>query len=180
VTEPVVHDEMYCDGGLLTPAPSEYGGTYAWCRVRDGQIIDSASGLFLTGPGMPTVENNLTEIIALTQALASLPDRWSGRLYSDNMNALQRAQGRFAMRNVPEEWKEKLFANTRRLGAITYVLLGGHPTDADLASGRRKKDGKPVSQWQRWCDKECCRLADEYWAAKGGSPTRKPKKSKAK
>jgi hypothetical protein len=66
---------------------------------------------------------------------------------------------------VPEWLKDRaLEARSNRQWQYDCILVGGHPTRAELAMGCRK-DGKQVSKWNVWVDKRCRNLA-EKWKAK--------------
>jgi len=160
---------LYTDGGLLSRAHSKDGGTWAWRQVSPaGAVIGSARGIVIPSDlGMDTVENNLTETLAVLYGLESLPDGWAGTLYTDNKNALNRATGmskKFG--GVPDFIKDRVLAVRKRLGNFTAILLGGHPSKKDLANGKRAKDGMPVSIHNVGCDRACQEMADEFWAGK--------------
>jgi hypothetical protein len=62
------------------------------------------------------------------------------------------------MNGIPVAMQERVLLARRRVGAFTVVLLGGHPTKAELKAGRRE-DGMLVSAHNAFCDQECSRLA---------------------
>ena len=50
-----------------------------------------------------------------------------------------------------------------RLGRLCFVLLDGHPTAEQLASGIGKR-GHPVSIHNEYCDWLCNEVKTAYWA----------------
>lgn len=159
--------EAYCDGGVCGPNPSALGGTWAWCHVlRTGPDDEgyrktwSAGAITPEEAGLPAITNNLTELIAAVYCLEDLPDGWGGLLHTDSRITLCRVVkkplGRkpAAMHGIPQWLQDRLHAVKARLGNYTVVLLGGHPTRAELAAGLQK-DGYPVSVHNVWCDQEC-------------------------
>jgi ribonuclease HI len=155
---------VYCDGGVIGRNPSPHGGTWAYCRIdQAGVRVDHASGyVFPVIPGN-TVSNNVSELYAAVRALESLPDGWTGTLYTDShvtecrVNRPRKA----SMKGVPCGLVEDLENVVDRLGTITVVLLGGHPTKAELYAGMRK-DGMLVSSHNVFCDHLCSKLALEF------------------
>ena len=162
---------LYTDGGVIGPNPSLLGGTWAWCHVNEcGQRIRHESGVarpFLRdADGHPVpVTNNNTEMIALTRGLLSLPDGWSGDVYSDSRLALGWTFWNFKHELVPPLLYQKALAARSRLGLVNVVLLDGHPTRAQLAAGTGKRGG-PVSEHNVFCDAECTARAHEAKGAK--------------
>lgn len=152
-------DSIYCDGGVIRKNPSPYGGTWAWCRVIGGVKVEHDSGTVSpTEVGLPAVTNNLTELLAVVKAMASLPDGWDGTLYTDSLVTLRRVavpRGRFA--GIPDDLRGQVVAHRKRLPRMRLTLVTGHPTKTELAKGVSEK-GRPVSQWNVWCDAECQRL----------------------
>lgn len=159
--------EVYADGGVVMVNPSPHGGTWAWCHVAGERAVAEGSGAFPPSAyGMATVSNNLTEFAALLFCLEALPDGWAGRVFTDSGVTLMRFQAPDAvkMNGIPDDLVARLRAVRGRLGELAFVLLGGHPTRKELAAGRRK-DGKPVSRWNVWCDHQCGRRGAESLAA---------------
>lgn len=110
---------------------------------------------------MDTVENNITETIAILLALETLPLGWTGTLYGDNLNSIRRArEPRKIKKVVPSFIREAMVAACDKV-AVQYVLLGGHPTKQELIDGRRK-DGAMVSKWNVMADKLCCIAAENH------------------
>ncbi len=168
-------DGLYADAGLLSPAPSAHGLTWAWRLVSPTGAHITESGVLTPAElRMGTVENNLAETLAILFGLEALPNDWSGVVYSDNLNALRRAGGlRYAWRKgnmvgpvkfggVPVEHRERMRKQWDRLGLYSCVLLGGHPNRKELAAGVRK-DGKPVSIHNVELDRKCQELSSEWW-----------------
>ena len=173
---------IYGDGGLIGRNPSRVGGTYAWCRVNGkGERVHGASGVILSTlegerrllrPGdfvldIP-VTNNISEFLALLLALESLPDNWSGSVYSDSRVTLERLFKSASLANLPLEWIDRGATARRRLGTLVPVLLKGHPSQEDLARGYRvvQTDRGPerrrVSPHNHWCDERCSEQARDY------------------
>lgn len=153
--------EVYADGGVVTENPSPIGGTWAWCHVDEqGERVASGSGG--AGPEFfglhagECVSNNVTEFYALLKAIEPLPEGWSGRILSDSgvtLTRFKRPEGA-RMKGLPPSLVGFMRVAVARLGEVEWVLLGGHPNRKQLAEGVRK-DGKPVSQHNVWCDKKC-------------------------
>lgn len=147
--------ELYCDGGVVGRNPSPIGGTWAFCGVdANGVRILERSGFVPSPEGRP-ITNNHTEQIAIVKALEAMPDGWSGRVNSDSRIALGRVFHNFREKNLPPNVSERSRAAVRRLGRLTFRLVQGHPTKADLQNGIGKKRGLPVSEHNVWCDKAC-------------------------
>lgn len=152
-------EEVFADGGVVKVNPSPHGGTWAYCHVVGGERVVEASGLLLPSDcGTDVVSNNQSEFFALLVALEAMPDGWSGTVYSDSGVTLQRFADPEAvkMKGIQDGWVQRLKAVRSRLGHLTFTLLGGHPNKKELEAGRRK-DGKPVSPHNVWCDRECGR-----------------------
>jgi DNA modification methylase/ribonuclease HI len=153
--------EVFADGGVVLVNPSPHGGTWAWCHVSGGERVREAGGTVTPAEiGMGKVSNNQTEFLALLLCLEALPDGWSGKVFTDSGVTLQRFRDAAKTNGIPPVWVRRLAGVRHRLGELEYVLLGGHPSKADLARGSRS-DGKPVSAFNKWCDEECGRRAKE-------------------
>lgn len=160
--------EVYTDGGLLSRNPSYLGGTWA-CRFLDraGVIVGELSGVVIPIElRVREVTNNIAELVAALIALETVPDGWAGTLYTDSFVTQCRvSQGRELRRRrfkgVPERLVERVLAARGRLGGYQVVLLGGHPSREELATGQRM-DGLPCSVHNVWADRECRRLALEW------------------
>lgn len=156
--------EIFADGGLISSNPSREGGTWAWCWVDAyGQKINEGSGLLLPHEGMELITNNNTEVYALTKALESLPDGWSGKVLSDSQCALGWLFLGWKVDNIPMPIRIPFLAQRQRhdLSLMTGILLDGHPSKKQLAEGIGKR-GNKCSKFNVWADKKCQRLAIEY------------------
>jgi ribonuclease HI len=156
---------LFTDGGLSGSNPSPIGGSWAWCLVTEAGIVRHQGGCLRPADvGLPAITNNLTELYAAVQALEAMESGWDGVLHTDSQITLWRCERRDAtrkpagMNGIPRGLQDRLHAAKGRLGAYTVVLLGGHPTDEELADGRRA-DGLPVSLYNCWCDSRCSELA---------------------
>jgi len=112
--------------------------------------------------GMPAVSNNHTELLALVLGLEALPAGWTGTVYSDSWVSLQRVFLAAKLANVPP-WLVERLQTLQKSGALkqmTYTLLDGHPTRAELAAGIGKR-GHMVSEHNVWCDQQCSAIARE-------------------
>lgn len=162
---------LYADGGVILKNPSTIGGTWAWCAVdADGNRVIERGGAIAAKDGYP-ITNNHMEQIAVTLALEAMPDGWSGKVYSDSMVALGRVFKGWRIKNLPLNVAKRSAAAVARLGAIETVLLQGHPTKADLASGIGKKRNLPVSIQNVWCDAECGRQAKAFLEQRESAPS---------
>ena len=155
---------LYTDGGVIGQNPSPIGGTWAWCMVgADGTRTRHAYG-YVTPADLdtPTVSNNHTELLALVLGLEALPAGWAGTVYSDSWVSLQRVFLAAKLANVPP-WLVDRLQTLQKSGALkqmTYTLLDGHPTRAELAAGIGKR-GHGVSIHNVWCDQQCSAIARE-------------------
>jgi len=153
---------MYCDGGVISRNPSPIGGTFAYKILQDNQVIRQNGGVLVPDRETPLITNNITEMLALVRGLGDLPDDWFGTIYSDSQVTLGRVFLSWKWTNVPA-WLRKEFAFNRgrmhNWEKITWVLLAGHPTRAQLLAGVGHH-GYPVSEHNVWCDKECGRMAE--------------------
>ncbi len=166
--------EVYADGGCAGANPSPHAGLWAWRHVNAGSgVVAEASGVIVPEIGK-SISNNVTEFAALLFALEALPHHWTGKVFTDSGVTLMRFRdpAGVKMKGVPGEYLTRLSNLRRFLGRLDFVLLGGHPTRAELGAGRRK-DGKPVSIHNVWADQECGRQARIYAAA--NRPSRVPK-----
>lgn len=155
---------LYTDGGVIGQNPSPIGGTWAWCMVgADGTRTRHAYG-YVTPADLdtPTVSNNHTELLALVLGLEALPAGWAGTVYSDSWVSLQRVFLAAKLANVPPWLVERLqtLQKSGALATMTYTLLDGHPTRAELAAGIGKR-GHGVSIHNVWCDQQCSAIARE-------------------
>lgn len=153
---------IYADGGVIGRNPSVQGGTWAWCHVNAaGEHVAIGSGVVTPSDiRLPTVTNNVTEMMALTNGLLALPPGWSGRVYSDSQITLGRLFWSWKWNNIPPQMIDTARQAMQRLRWKEFqpILLDGHPTKAQLITGIGKR-GAPVSEHNVWCDKECTRHA---------------------
>ena len=150
---------IYCDGGVIRQNPSPIGGTWAVRFVKDGQIAAERSGV-ITAAGatvtdnmrsailaglfvvseIPTISNNLTEMLAVLEGLSRLSANWTGAVYSDSQITLGRVFLGWKWSNLPDSFHRDYQAARARLvnwAQISHVLLAGHPSAAPRArSGR--------------------------------------------
>jgi ribonuclease HI len=156
---------IYADGGVIGANPSEIGGTYAYRLIKvSGEPIGFANVL----PGKPgaPVTNNQTEMLAIIRGLSKMPRDFAGTVYSDSAVSLGRLFKGWRWSNVPKFIHDEYRDQVMRLifwDKISYVLLDGHPTAAQLAAGIGKR-GHPVSEHNVWCDK-ACKMVGEKWIA---------------
>lgn len=154
-----MNDLLFSDGGVIGPNPSRLGGTWAWCLIRDGALIQHGSGLLLPEDvGLPTISNNDTELYAAIRALEVMQPKWNGVLCTDSQVTLHRLNTPSAKHTTPEFLRRRCW-ELRRALRYTIRLHAGHPTRKELAEGKRQRNGLPTSPWNVWCDKECTRLA---------------------
>lgn len=156
--------DLYADGGVIGPNPSAMGGTWAFilvCRETQKAQVGESGVILPTNIGVDQVTNNHSEYFALLKGLESLPDGWSGHVYSDSNVSLGRLFKGWATNNLPDAIVERGKAAISRLGDIEWTLLDGHPTKKQLKEGTGKR-GNPVSKWNVLCDKECNRLAKRF------------------
>lgn len=152
---------VYADGGVIGVNSSPVGGTWACCHVNDhGVRVYTASGVVLPRQSCPLITNNLTEMVALVKALEALPEGWHGAVYSDSQITLGRLFLGWKMSGIPDVLIRQGSAALKRLdlARVTWTLLDGHPTKAQLAMGKGKR-GNPVSEHNVWCDKQCAKEA---------------------
>lgn len=158
---------FYADGGVIGPNPSIIGGTWCWCLAdATGRRICDYSGVIRACDAqVPAVTNNLTELLALVNGLEALPHGWRGTVHSDSWVSLQRVFRAAKLNNVPTWLADRLqeLQRSGHLATMTYVLLDGHPTKAQLAAGVGKR-GHPVSIHNVFCDAECTRRAQQFRA----------------
>jgi ribonuclease HI len=157
--------ELYCDGGVIGRNPSAEGGVWAWCRVEGETRVAEGSGVVRPAElGVAEVTNNNTELLALLEGIEALPEgQCVVRVNSDSQIALGWVFSGWSQEKIPAGLRERLNAlrSSGRLAGLSWRLLQGHPTKADLAAGIGAKRGLPVSPWNVWCDKTCQALAKE-------------------
>lgn len=172
---------LYSDGGCIGRNPSKIGGTWAWCLVGNGKeskqnyemwsapdlseekILRCDYGVILPEEaGAKMVTNNVTELLAAVNALTAIGHLWTGTLFTDSYVTLRRLLGGSKFSGVPQ-WLRMLVLDLRRnrlrQGRLDRMwgvsLVAGHPTKKELATGKRERNGLPVSKWNVWCDKRC-------------------------
>lgn len=156
--------QLFCDGGLVGAQPFTLAGTWAYVVVVDGQAFRERSGIIRVAG----TTNNQTEMYALLMGLKALPSDFAGEILSDSMVTLGRVFLSWKWNNIPDEFHTIFREQTTRLknwgtDRITYTLLDGHPSKAQLAAGIGKR-GHMVSAFNVWCDAECNRRSAEYKA----------------
>lgn len=158
---------LYTDGGVIKKNPSEIGGTWAARYVVCGEVKKELSGTITPkAAGLPTITNNLTEMLALLRDLEMLPETFNGYILSDSQITLGRTFQGWKWSNIPN-WMHAIYQVQRqrlRWNLITPVLLAGHPTKEQLEKGIGKH-GYPVSEHNVWCDKACGAEAEKFLQA---------------
>lgn len=157
------HDpnQLFADGGVLGRNPSKYGGTIAYRWILDGKVMTEDCGYILSGPDLPEVTNNQTELLAVIRGMKVLPSDWKGTIWSDSKVTLGRIFLGWAFTNVPRWMINALEVQKSRLmywSQIHYGLVDGHPTPSQLSAGIGKRGGL-VSVHNKWCDEACSKLA---------------------
>lgn len=153
---------LFSDGGCLGPNPSPRGGTWAALAVNEkDKVAWEMSGCVRPAElGLATFSNNIGELLGAVHALEAMPAKWSGRLFTDSQVTLYRIVNPRPknMLGVPESLYRRVLAVKANLGPIDVILLGGHPTEEELAAGFKRKNKLPVSRHNVRCD-ELCNLA---------------------
>lgn len=165
--------QLYTDGGLIGPNPSPQGGTWAWCIVekvnfQEWEMVRKRSGIIRPADfGIDTISNNVAELSAIVFGLEHLvPSLTNIEWHTDSKVALCWMTGRNPkFKNVPDSLKKRAIAVRHRI--VEAHLLSGHPTRKELARGQ-SVSGRPVSEWNCWCDRECSRLAFHQGTIKEG------------
>jgi len=158
-------NELYANGGVIYKNPSQFGGTWAFRVLADGMVICEKSGVITPEQaGLPSITNNLTEMIAVIEGFRVMPSYWVGRVFSDSQVTLGRVFMGWKWNNIPL-WLHHLYqAERKRLmnwDDIKYTLLDGHPTQVQLEAGKGKRGG-PVSIHNVWCEKVCGQEARRF------------------
>lgn len=160
---PKLPTKIYCDGGVIGSNPSKVGGTWAFCWVDENDCLVNHGANVITPEGMSTrtVTNNQTELLAAVMALSSVPEGWSGTLFTDSLVTLHRITDGVGFDNIPGwlDARTRLLRNGRRYKA---GLVGGHPTKAELLTGRKRRNGLPVSHWNAFCHDLCQKEAEKF------------------
>lgn len=149
---------LYTDGGVIDRNPSPIGGTWAYCGVNAENKRVLHNGGYILKPDGRLITNNHTEQIAIILALESMPNGWSGTVYSDSKIAMNRMRGKGTNKNLPDNVIERTKAVLARLGKVKFRHVKGHPTQSELFKGY-SKNHRRVSIHNVWCDEECRRQA---------------------
>lgn len=156
------HEILWADGGVTGRNPSKIGGPFAWIRTFQDHPIAMNAGLITPGENKTeTVSNNHTEFVAILSGLQHLPFDWYGYLCSDSQITLGRFFLSWKLKNIPQWMSDMYLEQRHRLiywDKITPVLLSGHPTKAELASGIGARI-YPCSKWNVQVDQRCKELA---------------------
>jgi len=148
-------DLLYADGGVVGRNPSSLGGTWAWVLVRGGEVVRQASGAVTPGDvDVTAVTNNQSELLAAVRALEAMPPGWAGVLRTDSKVTLHRLTHSEKFNGVPQ-WLRLRALAVRRGRRWRVELVGGHPTRAELAAGRLRKNGLPCCRWNVLVDALC-------------------------
>lgn len=157
---------VFSDGGCVGRNPSPVAGSWAYAYVDEhDELVGEGSGLVFPESlehGQQVVTNNQSEFYALAQAFSGLPDGWTGRAFVDSQITLLRFSRMARTNGLPEWLVQQAARDRRRLGAVEYVLLKGHPTKADLARGYHEPSRRPVSKWNAYVDAACTAAAEAY------------------
>lgn len=157
---------LYTDGGVIAANPSQLGGTWAYCLVdASGQRIMERSGLLLPTEYLPIISSNVTELLAMVEGLTALPIDWRGTVYSDSLITLLRVFHAGRLNGVPA-WLVDRLQTIQRSGKLRHMrhqLVRGHPSRKALERGHASC-GTPVSIHNVWCDAECKRQKEAYFA----------------
>lgn len=147
---------IYCDGGCISKNPSPHGGTWAYVLLQNETVLKEDSGIILpTDVRLPTVSNNISELIAALNALNQMSDGWAGTIHTDSMITMFRVSRKNAALNgVPPCVREYRKQVLQRMGRFDVVLLNGHPTAQHLRENKGH-GGLPVSKWNVLCDEMC-------------------------
>lgn len=171
--------EVYADGGIIRKNPSRLGGTTAYRILEGGVVVREGGSVYSPEDlGVAEVTNNLTELLAVVEALHAYREAAGGRalegtVYSDSRVTLLRVFEAARLNGVPG-WLAAELQGIQRGGLLAgarYVLLDGHPTRQQLEAGRGKR-GNPVSAHNVWCDRRCGELAEAFLKGEVGSSGR--------
>lgn len=156
---------LFADGGVILKNPSPVGGTWAYRHVADNDdvINEFAAVITLAEAKVKAVTNNQTEMLAVINGLAILPDNWIGTVCSDSKITLGRLFWGWRWSEIPLwliEEHDRQRARLVHFEKFQVLLVDGHPTKAQLAAGIGKR-GNPVSEHNVWCDHACRTAAKE-------------------
>lgn len=171
--------ELYSDGGVVKSNPSKIGGTWAWCLVKDNELIAEASGIIQPRDfGVKAITNNQTELLAAIEGMewaeivnernCPKPWKWDNFvhpvLFTDSRITQLRLTSSNSFAGIPQALRLRAL-ELRRCNRWRVILVAGHPTKKELAAGFRKRNGLPVSKWNVRCD-EACRKAGKSFLRK--------------
>jgi ribonuclease HI len=164
---------LYADGGVYRPRRCE-AGSWAWVAAdwRGRRVAYQRGWMGAQGVLRDGVTNNQAEFAAMLRALESVAEvvpGWSGFMCSDSEVTRGRFRDGWRLAGIPNSWVRRMHAVRDRLGDIEFLLLKGHPTQAELAEGKVAKGGREllVSEHQVFCDALCTRTLNEWGAASG-------------
>ncbi len=151
---------IYVDGGTIGRNPSILGGTWCWAWIsHHDNLIKFQSGVIDPEDfDLPKITNNITELYAAYRGLKSVPDHWNGTIHTDSKVTYFRITNSSSFNGCPK-WFVDLIQERRRERTYNVRLVAGHPTQQELALGRKARNKLPISKWNVFCDKECQRLA---------------------
>lgn len=151
---------IYTDGGLVGRNPSSVGGSWAIVLTDiNNSVALEFCGFIPATPERP-ITNNIIEQIAVTLALESMPDKWSGTLCSDSQNAIGRQFYKWAINGLPQNVIDRGHAALSRLGTIRPELVKGHPSKRELVAGKNSR-GTRVSIHNVRADELCTNVCHE-------------------
>lgn len=160
----MITDGLFTDGGLASKNPSSIGGAWAWCFIKSGWFIRTGSGILTPADcDTTTVSNNDLELIAAIRALEGVGNDYDGVLWTDSYITLRRLINPKAPLKGLSLWLKERLRRIQRGRKLNVKLLGGHPSLEELRNGCRK-NGRPVSRFNQWCDDECNRLIELHFA----------------
>jgi ribonuclease HI len=156
-------DRIFCDGGVVGPNPSVLGITWAWVMPcpNNTKLYEAGGVLEPCDLGMDELSNNHAELIAALRALSFVGKDWTGTLYTDSNVTRHRLEGRGTYEGLTPSLISSL-ESVRKRRRYKVVLLGGHPTLAELKQGFKNKNNLPVSSWNCYCDQLCTALAGNF------------------
>lgn len=164
---------LYTDGGVIQRNPSPIAGTWAFVLVAENGSIEKNSGVILPSEwGLTEITNNQTEMYAMLMGLCAVSESEEGVVVCpDSMVTLGRCFLGYRWKNIPPAMHEIYQRERKRLDRYwsTYktILLAGHPTRAQLATGFGKH-GYPVSEYNVMCDQMCREAGEKYLAEQEG------------
>lgn len=164
------------DGGLRVINPSPFGGMWAFRLLNAaGEPVIQASGIVLPAELHPltTVQNNLTEVLALLIGLEYLSDESPVLIRTDSLNAIRVITEPQRTRDwLTTDLNDRVRKVTARVKVTGFELLAGHPKVKNLAlmrAGIRQisPKGYPYCLHNHWCHEACVRAWQDYETAKG-------------